>query len=334
MMQTIFSGIQPSGELTLGNYLGAIRNWVLLQKSYNCFYCVVDLHAITVRQDPGELRKRTIDVLALLLAAGIDTDRSVLYMQSHVPEHAQLAWILDCHTYMGELSRMTQFKEKSKKVGDNISAGLFTYPALMAADILLYQADLVPVGIDQKQHLELSRDIAQRMNARYGDDLFTVPEAVIGENGAKIMSLQDPSKKMSKSDENDNAYISLMDPPEVIQRKFKRAVTDSDGEIRYDPENKPGISNLLTIYAVITNHTIDETVEHFSGGGYGDLKKGVAEAVVEALVPLQERYGRIRSSEGELNEIMSTGARKAQAVAAETLAKVHERIGLAPYKLR
>lgn len=331
-METIFSGIQPSGELTLGNYLGAVRNWVLLQEKYRCFYCVVDLHAITVRQDPASLRRRTLDVLSILIASGIDPEKCVLYMQSHVPEHAELGWILQCFTYMGELSRMTQFKEKSKRIGDNISAGLFTYPTLMAADILLYQAELVPVGIDQKQHLELARDIAQRMNGLYGD-VFTVPDAVIGEQGAKIMSLQDPTKKMSKSDENENAYIYLMDTPDTIRRKFKRAVTDSDGEIRYDPVNKPGVSNLLTIYAVITNHTIDEAVAHFSSGGYGDLKSGVSDAVIAALEPLQEKYHRVRKDKAYLEEIMTRNAELARQVASKTLAKVHKKVGLAPYRL-
>lgn len=329
-MQTIFSGIQPSGELTLGNYLGAVRNWVLLQDRYKCYYCVVDMHAITVRQDPVKLRHRTLDVLALLVAAGIDPEKCVLYMQSHVPQHAQLGWILDCFTYMGELSRMTQFKEKSRRAGENVTAGLFTYPALMAADILLYQADLVPVGIDQKQHLELARDIAERMNGLFGD-LFTVPEAVIGEHGAKIMSLQDPAKKMSKSDENENSFILLLDPPDVVARKLRRAVTDSDGEVRYDQENKPGVSNLLTIYAVVTNKKIDDAVAEFAGKGYGELKQAVTDAVNAALQPLQETYHRVRRDKAYLNEIMASNAEKAREAASRTLAKVHRKVGLAPY---
>lgn len=329
-MQTIFSGIQPSGELTLGNYLGAVRNWVLLQDRYKCYYCVVDLHAITVRQDPVKLRHRTLDVLALLVAAGIDPEKCVLYMQSHVPQHAQLGWILDCFTYMGELSRMTQFKEKSRRAGENVTAGLFTYPALMAADILLYQADLVPVGIDQKQHLELARDIAERMNSLFGD-LFTVPDAVIGEHGAKIMSLQDPAKKMSKSDDNENAFILLLDPPDVVARKLRRAVTDSDGEVRYDEENKPGVSNLLTIYAVVTNKKIEDAVAEFAGKGYGELKQAVTDAVNAALAPLQETYHRVRRDKAYLNEIMASNAEKAREAASRTLAKVHRKVGLAPY---
>lgn len=331
-MQTIFSGIQPSGELTLGNYLGAVRNWVLLQNRYQCYYCVVDLHAITVRQDPVRLRHRALDVMALLIAAGIDPEKCVLYMQSHVPEHAQLAWILDCFTYMGELSRMTQFKDKSSRAGENVTAGLFTYPVLMASDILLYQAELVPVGIDQKQHLELARDIAERMNNLYGE-LFTVPDAVIGEHGAKIMSLQDPLKKMSKSDENENAYILLLDPPDVIARKLKRAVTDSDGEIRFDEKEKPGISNLLTIYSVMTNKTLDETVAEFAGKGYGDLKNGVTEVVIAGLTPLQESYARIRRDKAYLNEIMTSNAQKARETAGRTLLRVHKKVGLAPFHI-
>ena len=331
-MQTIFSGIQPSGELTLGNYLGAVRNWVLLQDRYTCYYCVVDLHAITVRQDPVKLRHRTLDVMALLIAAGIDPEKCVLYMQSHVPQHAQLAWILDCFTYMGELSRMTQFKDKAGRAGENVTAGLFTYPVLMAADILLYQAELVPVGIDQKQHLELARDIAQRMNALYGD-LFTVPDAVIGEHGAKIMSLQDPAKKMSKSDENENSYILLLDPPDAVARKLKRAVTDSDGEIRFDEKAKPGISNLLTIYSVMTNRKIEEVTTEFAGRGYGELKSAVTDVVIAGLEPLQEAYRRIRKDKAYLNEIMTSNAEKARAAAEKTLLKVHRKVGLAPFHL-
>ena len=269
--KTIFSGIQPSGILTLGNYLGAVKNWVALQDEYDCYYCVVDLHAITVRQDPATLRRRTLDTMAILIASGIDPKKNVLYMQSHVSAHAELAWLLNCFTYMGELSRMTQFKEKSAKAGDNINAGLFTYPVLMAADILLYQADLVPVGVDQKQHLELTRDIAIRFNNIYGG-VFTVPEPYIPKAGAKIMSLQEPEKKMSKSDENENAFISLLDPPDAIARKLRRAVTDSDGEIRY-AEEKPGVSNLLTIYSVLTGKTVAESEKDFAGQGYGVLKQ-------------------------------------------------------------
>ena len=329
--KTIFSGIQPSGILTLGNYLGAVKNWVALQDEYDCYYCVVDLHAITVRQDPATLRRRTLDTMAILIASGIDPKKNVLYMQSHVSAHAELAWLLNCFTYMGELSRMTQFKEKSAKAGDNINAGLFTYPVLMAADILLYQADLVPVGVDQKQHLELTRDIAIRFNNIYGG-VFTVPEPYIPRAGAKIMSLQEPEKKMSKSDENENAFISLLDPPDAIARKLRRAVTDSDGEIRY-AEEKPGVSNLLTIYSVLTGKTVAESEKDFAGQGYGVLKQGVTDAVVAALEPLQKRYQEVRGDKAFLESVMTENAEKAAYVARKTLSKVQRKIGLAPRKL-
>ncbi|MEG1859762.1 MAG: tryptophan--tRNA ligase, partial [Christensenellaceae bacterium] len=288
--KTIYSGIQPSGNLTLGNYLGAVKNWVDLQDEYNCYYCVADLHAITVRQNPAELRKRTLDVLSILIAAGIDPKKNIIYMQSHVSAHAELAWILDCFTYMGELSRMTQFKEKSAKV-ENINSGLFTYPALMAADILLYQTDLVPVGVDQKQHLELTRDVALRFNNIYGD-VFTIPEPYIPKTGAKIMSLQEPEKKMSKSDDNENAYIALLDSPEVITRKIKKAMTDSEGVIRFT-EEKQGVSNLLTIYSAINKKTIQECEKEFEEQNYGTLKQRVAQAVVSVLEPLQKEYAKV-----------------------------------------
>ena len=329
--KTIFSGIQPSGILTLGNYLGAVKNWVALQDEYDCYYCVVDLHAITVRQDPATLRRRTLDTMAILIASGIDPKKNVLYMQSHVSAHAELAWLLNCFTYMGELSRMTQFKEKSAKAGDNINAGLFTYPVLMAADILLYQADLVPVGVDQKQHLELTRDIAIRFNNIYGG-VFTVPEPYIPKAGAKIMSLQEPEKKMSKSDENENAFISLLDPPDAIARKLRRAVTDSDGEIRY-AEEKPGVSNLLTIYSVLTGKTGAESEKDFAGQGYGVLKQGVTDAVVAALEPLQKRYQEVRGDKAFLESVMTENAEKAAYAARKTLSKVQRKIGLAPRKL-
>ena len=329
--KTIFSGIQPSGILTLGNYLGAVKNWLALQDEYDCYYCVVDLHAITVRQDPATLRRRTLDTMAILIASGIDPKKNVLYMQSHVSAHAELAWLLNCFTYMGELSRMTQFKEKSAKAGDNINAGLFTYPVLMAADILLYQADLVPVGVDQKQHLELTRDIAIRFNNIYGG-VFTVPEPYIPKAGAKIMSLQEPEKKMSKSDENENAFISLLDPPDAIARKLRRAVTDSDGEIRY-AEEKPGVSNLLTIYSVLTGKTVAESEKDFAGQGYGVLKQGVTDAVVAALEPLQKRYQEVRGDKAFLESVMTENAEKAAYVARKTLSKVQRKIGLAPRKL-
>ncbi len=329
--KTIFSGIQPSGSLTLGNYLGAIKNWAALQEEYFCYYCVVDLHAITVRQNATELRQRCMDTMSILIAAGLDPEKNVLYMQSHVPAHSQLAWILNCYTYMGELSRMTQFKEKSQRAGENVNTGLFTYPALMAADILLYQADLVPVGVDQKQHLEITRDLALRFNNLYGE-VFTVPEPYIPKTGAKIMSLQEPEKKMSKSDENENAYIALLDPPEVIQRKVKRAVTDSEGEVRF-AEDKPGVSNLLSIYSCITGNEISKCEQEFAGQGYGVLKQRVADALVATLEPLQARYKEIRSDKAYLMKAMAENSQKASHYANKTLMKVHRKIGLAPFKL-
>ncbi|HBU12047.1 MAG TPA: tryptophan--tRNA ligase [Clostridiales bacterium] len=327
----IFSGIQPSGSLTLGNYLGAVKNWAALQQEYDCYYCVVDLHAITVRQDAAALRKRALDVMALLIAAGIDPEKSVLYMQSHVPQHSELAWILSCYTYLGELSRMTQFKEKSQRAGENINAGLYTYPVLQAADILLYQADLVPVGVDQKQHVELTRDVAIRFNNLYGD-VFTVPAPYIPKAGAKIMSLQEPEKKMSKSDDNENAYIALLDEPDVIRRKIKRAVTDSDGQVRFS-EDKPGVSNLLSIYSSIRGIPIEQGESEFASAGYGALKERVAEAVIEVLAPLQKRYYEVRKDKAYLTEAMRAGSGKAADAAAKTLAKVQRKIGLAPTKL-
>ncbi|MEG0585611.1 MAG: tryptophan--tRNA ligase [Christensenellaceae bacterium] len=328
--KTIYSGIQPSGNLTLGNYLGAVKNWVDLQDEYNCYYCVADLHAITVRQNPAELRKRTLDVLSILIAAGIDPKKNIIYMQSHVSAHAELAWILDCFTYMGELSRMTQFKEKSAKV-ENINSGLFTYPALMAADILLYQTDLVPVGVDQKQHLELTRDVALRFNNIYGD-VFTIPEPYIPKTGAKIMSLQEPEKKMSKSDDNENAYIALLDSPEVITRKIKKAMTDSEGVIRFT-EEKQGVSNLLTIYSAINKKTIQECEKEFEEQNYGTLKQRVAQAVVSVLEPLQKEYAKVRADKAFLESIMTENAQKAAYAANKTLSKVKKKVGLAPTKL-
>ncbi len=331
MKQTIFSGIQPSGNLTLGNYLGAVKNWAKLQEDYTCYYCVVDLHAITVRQEASELKKRTLDVMALLIASGLDPNKNILYMQSHVPAHSELAWLLNCYTYMGELSRMTQFKEKSARAGENVNTGLFTYPVLMAADILLYQTDLVPVGVDQKQHLEITRDIATRFNNIYGD-VFKIPEPYIPKAGAKIMSLQEPEKKMSKSDSNENAFITMLDPPEVIKRKIKRAVTDSDGEIRF-AEEKPGVSNLLTIFAVLNNKTVEEAQRHFSGLGYGDLKNQVAESIINELEPLQKTYKEVRGDKSLLEDIMVKNAQIAMAQANKTLSKVQRKIGLAPKNL-
>ena len=329
--KTIFSGVQPSGVLTIGNYLGAIKNWVKLQDEYNCYYCVVDLHALTVRQDAAEFRKRCIDTLALLLAAGLDPEKNIIYFQSHVSGHAELAWILNCFTYMGELSRMTQFKEKSERHTDNVNAGLFTYPVLMAADILLYSADLVPVGADQKQHLEITRDIAIRFNNVYGD-VFTIPEPYIPKAGARIMSLADPMAKMSKSDDNDNAYISLLDKPEVIQRKCKRAVTDSDGEIRFT-EDKPGVSNLMSIYSAVTGLAMESIEAEFAGQGYGVLKSRVADALCEELAPLQQRYEKIRADKAYLSEVIKNGAEHAQHNAVRMLRKVYKKVGLAPREL-
>ena len=317
--------MQATGNLTLGNYLGALKNWVSLSNEYECFYSVVDMHSITVRQDPAELRRRARTLLTLYIAAGLDPEKNCIYYQSHVSGHAELAWILNCFTYMGELNRMTQFKDKAAKHADNINAGLFTYPVLMAADILLYQADVVPVGIDQMQHLELTRNLAQRFNAVYGD-VFTVPEAYIGKSGAKIMSLQDPSKKMSKSDENPNASIYLMDDPDTIRRKCKRAVTDSVGEVRYTDE-QPGLRNLLDIYCACTDHTSDEAVNEFSGQGYGVLKEAVGEAVVSVLSPLQQRMKELEKDKAYIDRIIKENAEKATYYSTKTLRKVQRKVG-------
>lgn len=324
--KVLFSGMQATGNLTLGNYLGALKNWVKLSDEYECFYSVVDMHSITVRQDPAELRQRARKLLTLYIAAGLDPAKNCIYYQSHVSGHAELAWILNCYTYMGELSRMTQFKDKSAKHADNINAGLFTYPVLMAADILLYQADVVPVGIDQMQHLELTRDIAQRFNGIYGD-VFTVPEAYIGKVGAKIMSLQDPSKKMSKSDENPNASIYLMDDPDTIRRKFKRAVTDSLGEVRYNEEEQPGICNLMDIYAACTGKSKEDIEKEFDGKGYGDFKTAVGESVVEVLKPLQDEVARLEKDKAYIDSIIKENAEKAQYYANKTLRKVQKKVG-------
>jgi tryptophanyl-tRNA synthetase len=306
--KVLFSGMQATGNLTLGNYLGALKNWVKLSDEYECFYSVVDMHSITVRQDPAELRKRARSLMALYIAAGLDPEKNCIYFQSHVSGHAELAWILNCFTYMGELNRMTQFKDKSAKHADNINAGLFTYPVLMAADILLYQTDVVPVGVDQMQHLELTRNLAERFNNIYGD-VFTMPEAYIAKVGAKIMSLQDPTKKMSKSDENPNASIYLMDDPDTIMRKFKRAVTDSEGRIAYS-EDQPGIRNLIEIYCACTGKTPDEAVREFDGQGYGVLKPAVGEAVVSVLKPLQDEYGKIIKDKAYLDNIIKENGRR------------------------
>ena len=329
--KVLFSGMQATGNLTLGNYLGALKNWVTLSDEYECFYSVVDLHSITVRQDPAELRKRARNLLTLYIAAGLDPEKNCLYYQSHVSGHAELSWILNCFTYMGELNRMTQFKDKSAKHADNINAGLFTYPVLMAADILLYQADVVPVGKDQLQHLEITRDIAQRFNAIYGD-VFTIPEPYVGKAGARIMSLQDPAKKMSKSDENPNASIYLMDDPDTVIRKFKRAVTDSVGEIRYC-EEQPGIHNLIDIYCACTGKTPEETEREFAGKGYGDFKLAVGETVAGVLKPVQERYAALQNDKAYIDGIIKNNAEKAGYYANKTLRKVQKKVGF-PERIR
>lgn len=327
----LFSGMQATGNLTLGNYLGALKNWVNLSEEYECFYSVVDLHSITVRQDPSELRSRARKLLTLYIAAGLDPRKNCIYYQSHVSGHAELAWILNCFTYMGELNRMTQFKDKAAKHADNINAGLYTYPVLMAADILLFQSDVVPVGKDQLQHLEITRDIAQRFNGIYGD-VFTMPEPYIGKAGAKIMSLQDPSKKMSKSDENTNASIYLMDDADTIIRKFKRAVTDSEAAVRYR-EEQPGIRNLIDIYCACTGKTPEETEKEFDGKGYGEFKLAVGEAVVDVLKPVQERFGELLKDKGYIDGIIKENAEKADYYAAKTLRKVQKKVGF-PEKIR
>lgn len=323
----ILSGIQPSGAVTLGNYVGALCNWVELQKSdeYECYFMLADLHTITVRQEAKVLRKNAIDLLALFLAAGIDPQKSPVFFQSHVPAHVQLSWVLNCNTYMGELSRMTQFKDKSRKHADNINAGLFTYPVLMAADILLYQADLVPVGEDQKQHLEITRDIAKRFNNAYSET-FKIPEPYIPKVGARIMSLQDPTQKMSKSDPNENAYILLLDKPDAIVRKIKRAVTDSGSEVRRG-EGKEGIENLMSIYGAVTGKTMEETEAEFEGKGYGVFKSAVADAVVAALEPIQKRYAELTASRDYLEDVYRSGAQIAERTAFKTIAKVYRKVG-------
>ena len=322
----ILSGIQPTGTPTLGNYLGALRNWALLQNSYDCLYMVADLHALTVREDPAALRRNTRELAALLLAVGIDPQQHVLFVQSHVPAHTELAWVLACNTQFGELSRMTQFKDKSAKHPDNVNAGLFTYPVLMAADILVYNADLVPVGQDQTQHLEIARDIAGRFNGVYGPT-FTLPEGYVPKAGARVMSLGDPSKKMSKSDPNVNSFVLLTDNKDVILRKFKRAVTDSDGVVRYDPAAKPGVSNLMGIYAAFTGQTMEEVEAAFAGKGYGDFKLAVGETVADALAPIQAERARLLADKPYLNEVMKRGAEQAARIARRTLSKVYRKVG-------
>lgn len=323
--KTLYSGMQATGTLTLGNYLGALKNWLTLADEYTTFYGVMDLHSITVRQEPAEFRKRARNLLTLYIAAGLDPVKNCIYFQSHVPAHAELAWILNCFTYMGELNRMTQFKDKSAKHADNINAGLFTYPVLMAADILLYQADVVPVGVDQMQHLEITRDIAQRFNGIYGD-VFTVPEAYLGKAGAKVMSLQEPTKKMSKSDENPNASILLMDDTDTIIRKFKRAVTDSEAQIRYRDE-QPGIKNLIDIYSAVTGKKPEEVEKEFDGKGYGEFKLAVGEAVADMLTPVHQEFDRLSKDKAYIDGIIKENDDKAAYFAMKTLRKVQKKVG-------
>jgi len=328
--KTVLSGIQPTSVLTIGNYLGALRNFVAMQDEFDAYYMVANLHAQTVRQNASELRRRSVETFALFLACGIDPERSVVFVQSHVPEHTQLTWALMCCAYMGELSRMTQFKEKSAKHADNINAGLFTYPVLMAADILIYQAHFIPVGADQKQHVELTRDLAIRFNNTFGET-FVVPEPYIPKIGARVMSLQEPTSKMSKSDPNPNAYIRILEDPDDVVRKLKRAVTDSEGEITNDPE-RAGVYNLLSIYSACHGGTIDDAVETFAGKGYGGLKAGVAEAVNETLRPIRTEYDRLLADKAYLTEEMKLGAERASATARKTVRKVYHRMGFDSYK--
>ncbi|MET1219777.1 MAG: tryptophan--tRNA ligase [Glaciecola sp.] len=328
----VLSGCQPSGQLTIGNYMGALRQWVAMQDSHDCLFMIADLHSITVRQDPEALREACLDGLALYLACGIDPQKSTIFMQSHVPEHAQLGWVLNCYAQMGELNRMTQFKDKSAKNEANINVGLYGYPVLQAADILLYQADEVPVGEDQKQHLELTRDIATRFNNLYGD-VFTLPNPHIPKTGgAKVMSLQDPSKKMSKSDDNPNNFVGLLEDPKKITKKIKRAVTDSDenANIYYDPDTKAGVSNLLSLLSCTTGRSIDDLVPDYTDKMYGHLKGDVATAVVDMLTPIQARYNEIRADQTYLNEVMAQGAEKASAKASKTLAHAYKAVGFIP----
>lgn len=327
-MKTLLSGMQPTNQLTIGNYIGALRNWVELQAQYRCFFIAVDLHSITVRQDPKLLREQTYYLIAAYIAAGIDPSRCLLFAQSHVAEHAELAWILTCHASMGELSRMTQFKDKSARHGQHIPVGLFSYPVLMAADILLYDADLIPVGEDQKQHIELTRDLAERMNGLYGPGTCKLPTPFIGKVGARVMSLQNPEAKMSKSDENPHAAVFLTDSDDEIRKKFKRAVTDSGSVIRFSPADQPGVSNLLSIQSALTGETTDALVEKYQGKQYGHLKVETAEIVVAKIGPLRDRIRALMADKGELDRILRHGAREAREVAAATLRRVYERVGL------
>ena len=325
--KVILSGIQSTGRLTLGNYLGAIDNWVKMQEEYECYYMIANLHTLTVRNNPEELRNNTLKILAMYIAAGLDPEKNTLFIQSQVKEHSELGWILDCYTYMGELSRMTQFKDKSAKHSDNINAGLFTYPALMAADILLYQADLVPVGEDQRQHLEITRDLAERFNKLYGET-FVIPEAYVRKTSARIMGLQNPEAKMSKSAENPNDVIFMDDEPEVILKKFKKAVTDSENKVRFDPESKPGVSNLMQIYSCIKNKSMEEIEEEFIDKGYGDFKMAVANAVIEKISPIQEKYKALLENKEYLEKIYLKGAEDARKIASKTLDNVKNKIGI------
>ncbi len=326
--KVIFSGIQPSGDLTLGNYLGALKNWVKLQDKYDCYFCIVDLHAITVRQKPADLRRRSLELLSIYIAAGISPEKNTLFIQSHVPAHAELSWILTCNTYMGELSRMTQYKDKSQKYGNSIGAGLFNYPSLMAADILLYNTDLVPVGKDQTQHLELTRDLANRFNSAYSDT-FKIPEGYIPKEGAKIMDLQEPTKKMSKSSDNPNSFILIMDPPDVIRKKISRAVTDSLGVINYS-DDQPGVKNLLNIISAIKGISPEELVENYKGKGYADLKKDAADAIVDELAPIQEKVKELLKDKKYLESIYKEGAQKASYASTKILRKVQKKVGMIP----
>ena len=323
--KVMYSAVQPSGNLTIGNYVGAISNLVRLQSEYDCYFAIANMHSITVRQEPAELRRRTLEVAALYLACGIDPEKCTLYVQSQVPQHAELAWVLNTVTYVGEMQRMTQFKDKSQKHADNINMGLMDYPVLMAADILLYQTDLVPVGLDQKQHVEIARDVAIRFNNRYGET-FRVPEALLGKTGAKIMSLQEPDKKMSKSDENVNASIYLADDKDTIIRKFKRAVTDSESEVRFAAEKK-GVSNLISIYSIFTKKSVEEVEREFAGKGYGDFKLAVGEAVADALAPVQAEQKRLLADKAYLNGVLASGAERAFKTARRTLGKVYRKVG-------
>ncbi len=325
--KNILSGIQSTGKLTLGNYIGAINNWTRMQEEYNCYYMIANLHSLTVRNDPEELKENTLKIIALYIAAGIDPEKNTIFIQSQVKEHAELAWILNCYTYMGELSRMTQFKDKSAKHQDNINAGLFTYPVLMAADILLYKASVVPVGEDQKQHLEITRDIAERFNKIYGET-FVVPEPYIKKESARIMGLQDPTSKMSKSAENANDVIFLDDSEETIIKKIKRAVTDSENKVRFDPENKPGVSNLMQIYSALTEKSFTEIEKEFENEGYGIFKQAVAEKIVERLKPIQEKYNELLNNREYLEKIYTEGKMKAEKLASETLREVKDKIGI------